>query len=56
MRIQIANQIARLMNVTGFRFSKSYRNGATLWHRAVYRFVDTVSANFYADCWPNRRG
>lgn len=32
----------------GFRFSKDYRWGTTVWHRIVYRCVDTVGANLTA--------
>lgn len=36
------------MVVTGFRFSKLYRNEVTRFHRAVYRLVDVVAANLWA--------
>jgi len=41
--------LAPIMRVTGFRFSKLYRWGATPAHRIVYIFVDTVKANIRAD-------
>lgn len=36
------------MKITGFRFSKAYRHGTTVWHRLVYRAVNTVQANIWA--------
>jgi hypothetical protein len=36
------------MKVTGFRFSKDYRWGVSTFHRAVYRCVNTVQANWWA--------
>ena len=45
IRTITARAIAPLMAVTGFRFGKKYRRGATAWHRAVYALVDTVGAN-----------
>ena len=44
--------LAPIMRVTGFRFSKLYRWGATPAHRIVYILVDTVKANIRAD-YPN---
>ena len=44
--------LAPIMRVTGFRFSKLYRWGATPVYRIVYILVDTVKANIRAD-YPN---
>ena len=41
--------LAPILRVTGFRFSKLYRWGATPAHRIVYMLVDTVKANIRAD-------
>lgn len=40
---------APILAVTGFRFSKDYRWGASKFHRAVYAVVSTVQANILAD-------
>ena len=48
MRTIIAAIIAPAMRLTGFRFSKDYRHGTTMFHRLVYRFVSTVAANQFA--------
>jgi hypothetical protein len=44
--------IAPALMVTGFRFSKDYRNGVSRFHRAVYACVNTVSANYIAGLPP----
>ena len=44
----LAKAIAPALRVTGFRFSKRFRRGDTLYHRAVYAIVDTVAANHAA--------
>lgn len=44
--------IAPAMRVTGFRFSKDYRQGATRFHRAVYACVNVVRANLRASGYP----
>jgi len=49
MRYTIADLISPILALTGFRFSKAYRNGATAYHRAVYALVSTVEANIAAD-------
>jgi len=49
MRYTMATLISPILYVTGFRFSKAYRNGATAYHRAVYALISTVSANIAAD-------
>jgi len=49
MRNITARIIAPLLSITGFRFSKSYRHGVTLYHRVVYSIVDVVAANNRAD-------
>jgi|TARA_R100001530_G_C4200819_1_gene124740 hypothetical protein len=36
------------MKIFNFHFSKDYRWGTTLFHRVVYRLVDTVGANWNA--------
>ena len=41
--------LAPIMRVTGFRFSKLYRWGATPAYRIVYILVNTVKANIRAD-------
>lgn len=48
MRDVLASVIAPMMRVTGFRFSKLYRHGATRYHRAVYAMINTVKANIEA--------
>lgn len=40
--------LAPALRLTGFRFSKQYRHGATLRHRVIYAVVDTVGANLRA--------
>jgi hypothetical protein len=45
MRKFNASLIVPVMKLTGFRFTKDYRHGSTLFHRAVYFAVDTVGAN-----------
>jgi len=45
MRKITASIIVPVMKLTGFRFTKDYRHGATLFHRVVYFAVDTVGAN-----------
>ena len=49
MRMTIAKIIAPVMRLTGFRFSKDYRRGITLFHRLVYALVSTPLANLTAD-------
>lgn len=49
IRIFLASLIAPRMARTGFRFSKAYRHGETLFHRTVYALVSTVHANIEAD-------
>lgn len=49
IRKATASIISPAMAVTGFRFSKSYRHEDTQFHSIVYRFVDTVAANYNAD-------
>lgn len=49
VRIAIAHAIAPVMTRTGFRFSKAFRHGDTLFHRVVYAIVSTVHANIEAD-------
>ncbi len=49
MRYLLAQAISPILYVTGFRFSKAYRNGATVYHRAIYALVSTVAANIAAD-------
>jgi hypothetical protein len=41
--------ISPILRATGFRFSKDYRHGVTLYHAFIYRWVDTVGANLRAD-------
>ena len=45
MRKITAMLIVPVMKLTGFRFTKDYRHGSTLFHRVVYFAVDTVGAN-----------
>lgn len=47
-----ARLIAPVLRLTGYRFSKRFRHGDTLWHRAVYAVVSTVEANLRADGVP----
>jgi hypothetical protein len=49
MRYLLAQAISPILYVTGFRFSKAYRNGASSYHRAIYAMISTVSANVSAD-------
>lgn len=49
MRFTMANIISPILYVTGFRFSKAYRHGATAYHRAIYALISTVAANIAAD-------
>jgi hypothetical protein len=49
MRYTMANLISPILFLTGFRFSKAYRHGATAYHRAIYAMVSTVAANIAAD-------
>jgi hypothetical protein len=44
-----AKIISPILKLTGFRFSKDYRHGVTLWHRIVYANVSTVIANIRAE-------
>ena len=43
-----AAMLVPILKVTGYRFSKRFRHGDTLWHRVVYSAVDTVQANLWA--------
>jgi len=43
--------VAPVMALTGFRFSKDYRWGATRRYAMVYAMVNTVMANQVADWW-----
>ena len=45
-RTAAAYAISPILRVTGLRFSKDYRWGTTLFHRTVYRVIDTVAANY----------
>lgn len=40
--------IAPVLKITGFRFSRAYRHGDTMFHRVVFAMVNTVSANLKA--------
>ena len=46
IRTITAYAISPILRITGFRFSKDYRHGTTRFHRAIYRMVDTVTANY----------
>ena len=48
MRTILGSLLAPILYVTGFRFSKDYRHGTTVFHRAVYATIDTVGANIKA--------
>ena len=48
MRKLAATILTPAMKLTGFRFSKDYRHGITLFHKIVYSCVDTVGANMKA--------
>lgn len=48
MRDIFASALVPVMKLTGFRFSKDYRWGATKFHAFVYRHVNTVHANLTA--------
>lgn len=49
IRKTTASMVSPIMAITGFRFSRAYRHEATRFHSIVYRFVDTVAANYTAD-------
>jgi len=44
--------VAPILKLTGYRFSKNFRHGVTVWHRAVYAMVNTVQANYKAGMGP----
>ncbi len=48
MRHLLGTLIGRALRRSNFRFSKDYRWGSTVYHRIVYRLVDTVGANHTA--------
>jgi len=48
MRKIVGKAIVPVMKVTGFRFSKNYRWGTSIYHRIVYTLVDTIGANIRA--------
>jgi hypothetical protein len=48
MRKLAAAILAPAMKLSGFRFSRDYRHGLTLFHRVVYSCVDTIGANIKA--------
>ncbi len=48
MRILTALALVPFMKLSGFRFSKNFRQGATRRHRLAYAVVDTVAANTMA--------
>lgn len=48
-RTLAAKAITPILRLTGFRFSKDYRNGTTRKHRIVYALVDVVAANIAAE-------
>ena len=48
MRRLLGKGLVPVMKVTGFRFSKNYRWGTTLYHRIIYAMIDTVGANIRA--------
>jgi len=48
MRDALATIIAPVLKLTGFRFSKEYRWGATPWKAFVYRHVNVIAANLKA--------
>jgi hypothetical protein len=48
MRTFTAALMTPALKLTGFRFSKEYRQGATATHRLVYWLVDVVQANVWA--------
>jgi len=45
IRKLLALPLLPVLKVTGWRFSKHYRWGSTLWHRMVYASVDVVWIN-----------
>jgi hypothetical protein len=49
MRFIVARLIAPVMAHTGFRFTKDYRWGMTIWHKMVFAVCSTVEANYRAD-------
>jgi hypothetical protein len=49
MRSLLAWIISPVMRITGYRFSKHFRWGTTCCHRLVYKCVDTVMANHFAE-------
>lgn len=49
IRTFTARSLAPVMRVTGFRFSKDYRNEVSRFHACVYAVVDVVGANMTAE-------
>jgi hypothetical protein len=49
IRNTTARLIAPVLRLSGFRFSKAYRNGETRFHRVVYSCVNVVAANIAAE-------
>ena len=49
LKVATARMLAPILRMTGFRFSKDYRHGATAYHRAVYAIVSTPTANLLAE-------
>lgn len=48
-RTLTAYLLAPVLALTGYRFSKDYRNGISSFHRLVYGLVSTPKANIVAD-------
>ncbi len=48
MRKLAAAILAPAMKLSGFRFSRDYRHGISLFHRIVYSCVDTIGVNIKA--------
>lgn len=49
VRRVIARLLVPVMKITGFRFSKAYRNEETAYKAFIYHWVDTVYANILAE-------
>lgn len=49
IRSLTAYLISPVLALTGLRFSKRYRWGRSIWHKAVYMAIDTIKANNIAN-------
>ncbi len=54
IRTATARVLVPVLAVTGWRFSKAYRHGETIGHKAIYAAVDVIQANGRAMCLADR--